>query len=132
MKPITQEWVEKAENNFSVAQLLISQSAPQNDIICFHSHQCAEMYLKACLQDADIFFPKTHELSKLLDLLLSAEPAWEDIKLPAKALTSCSVEYRYPGASASGARANEALNDCRQIRQFVRRQLELEIPEESS
>ncbi len=76
MKPITREWVDKAENNFTVAQLLIEQSVPKNDIICFHAQQCAEMYLKACLQEADIFFPKTHELSRLLDLLLATEPDW--------------------------------------------------------
>lgn len=131
MKPITREWIEKAENSFAVAQLLIKLPAPKNDIICFHSHQCAEMYLKACLQEANTSFPKTHDLSKLLDLLLSSDSAWKAIELPTKALTSCSVEYRYPGSSASDARARKALNDCYQIRQFIQQHLELEMTEEN-
>ena len=35
MKPITQEWIDKAESDFSVAQLLAGQEKPSYDHICF-------------------------------------------------------------------------------------------------
>ncbi|MEO0520366.1 MAG: HEPN domain-containing protein [Cyanobacteria bacterium P01_A01_bin.116] len=54
MKPITQEWVSKAEGDFLTAQReLQAESKPNYDAVCFHSQQCIEKYLKACLQEAD-------------------------------------------------------------------------------
>ena len=132
MKPIVQEWVDEAENNFDVAELLIKQSKPKYNIICFHAQQCAEMYLKACLQAADIFFPKTHELSKLLDLLVVVAPAWEKTRLSLESLTSYAVEYRYPGSLASQSLTIEALEDCRRVRTVARQHLELEKIEKRS
>jgi HEPN domain-containing protein len=39
MKPITQEWVDKAEADFSTAQReLAVQNQRNNDAICFHAH----------------------------------------------------------------------------------------------
>ena len=35
MKPITQEWIDKAESDFSVAQLLAGQEKPSYDHNCF-------------------------------------------------------------------------------------------------
>lgn len=80
MKPITQEWINKAEGNFSSAQVLLAQPKPNVDLVCFLSQQCIEMYLKACLQEANIFTPKTHLLPSLLDLLLPAIPTWKSMR----------------------------------------------------
>ena len=57
MKPITQEWVDKAEGDFATAQRESQAKKNLNyDAVCFHSQQCAEKYLKECLQEANIFF----------------------------------------------------------------------------
>ena len=69
MKPITQEWVNKAEGDFGTAQREnLVQEMPNYDAVCFHSQQCTEKYLKARLQEENIAFGKTHDLSRLLDL----------------------------------------------------------------
>jgi hypothetical protein len=44
-----QEWLNKAEEDFGFAASVIQQS-PYFAQICFHFHQAAEKYLKACIQ----------------------------------------------------------------------------------
>jgi HEPN domain-containing protein len=66
MKPITSEWIDKAEGDFATAQReLDAIDHPNYDAVCFHTQQCAEKYLKAFLQEADITFRRTHDLSDL-------------------------------------------------------------------
>ena len=38
------------------------RKSPNYDGVCFHAQQCIEKYLKAKLVEADIDFPKTHNL----------------------------------------------------------------------
>ena len=67
MKPLTSEWVEKAEGDFATASREIRvRKSPNYDAVCFHTQQCAEKYLKAFLQEAEIPFGKTHHLIALL------------------------------------------------------------------
>lgn len=48
MKPLTQEWVNKAEADFSSAQReLRARKNPNYDAACFHAQQCVEKYIKA-------------------------------------------------------------------------------------
>ena len=45
MKPITEEWVQKAEGDFGTAQReLLVRDRANYDAVCFHSQQCAEKY----------------------------------------------------------------------------------------
>jgi HEPN domain-containing protein len=61
MKPLTEEWVRKADGDFLAAQQLFrSRNAPLFDAACFHCQQCAEKYLKAILQENDKPIPKIH------------------------------------------------------------------------
>lgn len=127
MKPLTREWVEKAEGDFTTARReLRARKAPNYDAACFHAQQCAEKYLKARLQEEDISFGRTHNLSALLDLLLPIEPLWEDLRPFLRALTVFAVGVRYPGESADKAEAREALTSCRAVRRQVRLSLGLE------
>jgi HEPN domain-containing protein len=126
MKPITQEWVNKAEGDFATAQRELQvQDLPNYDAVCFHSQQCAEKYLKACLQEANIAFNKTHDLSVLLDLFLPVEPKWATLRPTLDALTTYAVEFRYPGVSANQVLATQAFQDCVAIRQMVRQYFSL-------
>lgn len=55
MKPLTREWIEKAEGDFATASREIRvRKVPNYDAVCFHAQQCAEKYLKALLQEADV------------------------------------------------------------------------------
>lgn len=126
MKPITQEWIDKAEGDFATAQREINvQKMPNYDAVCFHAQQCIEKYLKACLQEENIAFTKTHDLSTLLDLFLPVQPTWISLRPVLDALTVYAVEFRYPGLSANQAIATQAFQDCSSIRQTIRQYLSL-------
>ncbi|MEG3930615.1 MULTISPECIES: HEPN domain-containing protein [unclassified Microcoleus] len=126
MNPLTLEWVDKAEGDFTTAlRELRARKSPNYDAACFHAQQCAEKYLKARLQEAVIAFSRTHNLTVLLDLLLPVEPGWDKLRTKLLALTAFSVAYRYPGASADKDTAREALNFCREVREQVRLSLGL-------
>jgi len=126
MKPLAREWVSIAEGDFATARReMRARKAPNHDAACFHAQQCAEKYLKACLQEAGRPFRKTHDLVALLDLLLPAEPLWETMRPGLRALTVFAVDVRYPGERADKADAREALLICRQVRRAARLSLGL-------
>lgn len=48
MNPLTVEWVNKAEGDFTTAlRELRARKSPNYDAACFHAQQCVEKYLKA-------------------------------------------------------------------------------------
>jgi len=121
MKPLTSEWVDKAEGDFITARRESrARKAPNYDAACFHAQQCAEKYLKARLQEEGIAFSRTHDLATLLDLLLPVEPSWTVIRSDLDRLTSYAVEFRYPGTTADKAMACSAIDVCRDVRHRVR------------
>ncbi len=124
MKPLTPEWVAKAEQDYQAAeQLHRSREAQFSEIVCFHCQQCAEKYLKARLQEAEIPFPKTHDLEQLLDLVLPVEPLWESLRRSISQLTDYAVELRYPGDTANVEEATRALAVAKTVRKLVRQGL---------
>ena len=121
MKPITHEWVEKAEEDWAVA--LLALNSPQSkayNAICFHTQQCTEKYLKGQLQEEGIAFPYTHDLITLLDLLLPSHPLWSTLRPALLQLKNYAVAFRYPGDAADEAEANDAVRLCRSVRDTVR------------
>jgi len=65
MKAETGEWVAKAEGDFHDAQRGIrARKNPNYDGVCFNTQQCIEKYLKGCLVEAGIRFPKIHNLAR--------------------------------------------------------------------
>lgn len=118
MKPLTAEWVSKAENDFATAMREFRvRTAPNYDAVCFHAQQCAEKYLKARLQEAGISFSKTHDLVTLLELTLPVDPSWSELRSELRTLTAFAVEFRYPGASADESMARDAVDACRLLRE---------------
>jgi HEPN domain-containing protein len=127
MKPETAEWVEKAEGDFRTAgREKNSAEYPNYDAACFHAQQCAEKYLKARLVEADKDFPKTHDLSAILNLVLPLEPSWESLREDLERLTDLGVEVRYPGTTADLEDANEAIRTAQHVRRIVRTALKVE------
>ena len=113
MKPITLEWMDKAEGDwFSAQREVRARKHPNYDAACFHSQQCAEKYLKARLQEGGTAFKKTHDLVNLLNLVLALEPAWNLLRPGLLILTDFAVDYRYPGTAATKAEAQDALKRC--------------------
>ena len=122
MKPITREWITKAEGDWNAAGILFrARKHPNNDGACFHTQQCAEKYLKARLEEGGITFRKTHDLEKLFSHVLPLEPSWSVLRQDMIFLTDFSVEYRYPGSSATKTQAKEAIKRCGHVRSVIRR-----------
>jgi len=94
---------------------------------CYLAQQCAEKYLKARLQEANIAFPKTHNLPALLALTLPVEPSWNVLQVALTKLDDYSVEFRYPGHDANATDAQDAQQFCRTVREVARRSFGLPI-----
>jgi Uncharacterized conserved protein related to C-terminal domain of eukaryotic chaperone, SACSIN len=126
MNPIALEYIQKAEGDFATAERELKVVKDTNyDAVCFHAQQCAEKYLKARLQESAIPFSKTHDLSLLLDLTLSIEPALDVLRADLQMLSAFAVAYRYPGDSVDAQDANDAMEKCRNFRDIMRRSLGL-------
>ena len=97
-----------------------ARKSPNYDAVCFHCQQCAEKYLKGQLQEESIPIPKTHDLGKLLDLLLPVYPLWAGLRLALDTLSAYAVDFRYPGDSASRKEAQDAVKLCRSVRETAR------------
>jgi HEPN domain-containing protein len=120
MKPLTTEWVAKAEEDFLAALDLSRRRKVQlHNSVCFHCQQCAEKYLKARLQEAGAAIPKTHDLEVLLDPALPLEPLWSSLRTALQELTAFAVGFRYPGEEADRNDATRALENCRSVRKEV-------------
>jgi len=121
MKPLTCEWVEKAEGDWHTAQReLRARTLANPDAVCFHAQQSVEKYLKGLLQEREIVFPRTHALDLLAGLLLPGEPSWEELRPGLRKLSEGALALRYPGSSANLTLAREAVAICREVRRRAR------------
>jgi len=126
MKPITAEWVKKAEADFATMERESrARKNPNYDGVCFHAQQCAEKYLKGRLCEAGIRFQPIHDLVALLEQALAIEAGWESYRVDLAFLSDFAVGYRYPGRFATRASAIDARKRCRTFRLAARQALGL-------
>ncbi len=125
MNPLTLEWAQKAERDYTAIALHKQVTSPDFDLICFHAQQCIEKYLKAWIQEANIPFPKSHDLLGLLGLILPTIPSWHDWQTDLSIIAPYAVEFRYPGKSATAENAEHAVKTCNIVREAVREALKL-------
>jgi len=144
MKPITQEWTEKAEGDYRVAADQWEKDKPVYDAICFHAQQCIEKYLKAWLveheidfpqgrtarrvvrhlkawlTEHEIDFPRIHDLELLGRLCIPSLPEMSELLDRLRLLTSFAVEVRYPGITAEKEDAEMCWQAAMEIREPLR------------
>lgn len=97
MTDITLEWIRKAEEDYStIEQLFIEGKRPPLSVVCFHSQQCVEKYIKAFLIEANIPFEKIHNLVILIDQAIPLKPEWSIHRDALGVLTNYAVLSRYP------------------------------------
>jgi len=121
MKPLTAEWVSKAEGDYVCVQReWRARKHPNYDALCFHAQQCAEKYLKACLQEHAQPVNRTHNLITLLEHLLPYNPMLETLREALLQLNIYSVAFRYPGESALKEDARSARSLCESVRKALR------------
>jgi len=110
MKALTKEWIKKAEKDVGTARREFAVKKDANwDAVCFHVQQAVEKYLKGMLQEYEISFSKTHDLSVLLNLLLPDFPELSVLEDDLEWLSAFAVEFRYPGEEALEEDAKQAL-----------------------
>lgn len=126
MRPETDEWIAKAEADFSsmTREASVMQS-PNYDLLCFLGQQCAEKYLKGLLCEQGIPFPKTHDLNKLAALLPHPSSCPEKFAPALARLDRYSVEFRYPGSSATAELAANSTQDAEAFRSWARDMLRI-------
>jgi HEPN domain-containing protein len=126
MKPLTEEWVAKAEADFSGALALAdAESAGRWDLVCYHAQQCVEKYLKAVLQESGAPVPRIHHLPSLVGLIGEPSPL-APLRRELSALSQLALSGRYPGLDANADEAERALATARVARAALRKILGLE------
>ena len=125
-QPEVLEWILKAEQDYETAETMSRKRKKHvPDIVGFHSQQCIEKYLKAYLVLKKLDFPKTHDLLELLEIALAKDPLLEGHRADLRMLNPFSVQFRYPGESASIEEARIALKAMRKVRTFFRKRFNL-------
>ena len=125
MKPETQEWIEKAEGDWKVAQREMSAVDSVWNVVSFLAQQCAEKYLKAYLEEQNISFGKTHDLVVLLNSSTVSIPELNPYKQSLAKLSVFGVASRYPGAQVDQPAAQESMKTAEYVRTVVRAKLQL-------
>jgi HEPN domain-containing protein len=125
MKPLTREWIDKAEGDHQAALTLQAATTPLFDAMCFHCQQTTEKYFKAWLVEQGLTFPHTHDLEVLARLSLPTLPEVTGLLHDLRFVTSFAVEIRYPGTTALVADASRCLVVAGDVRSLVRSKLGL-------
>jgi HEPN domain-containing protein len=124
MNELTEEWVEKAEEDFEAADaLLYGREVSIATVVCFHCQQCAEKYLKAYLQEHLVEFERNHELITLMNLCASLDPEFRLLKRDLESLKTYAVAVRYPGFHVTKKSAEEAFRSAKRVRKLIRSKL---------
>lgn len=122
-------WINKAEHDLIAAQHMMKLAEQGlTDVVCFHSQQCAEKYLKALLVFNNTAFPKTHDLRVLLELAQKHSQLkikWSELVV----LNRYIIEGRYPGdwEPISKQDAINAIEIAVSVRNAIRSLLPYEI-----
>jgi HEPN domain-containing protein len=91
-----QEWWRLADMDLSTAEYLVGMRPMPIEIICYHSQQAAEKYLKGYLVLHGNTPPKTRDLNVLLKQCTILSPELQNISDPCSDLTAYGVQPRYP------------------------------------
>lgn len=122
------EWIEKAEGDYAVTlREFRARKNPCPDAVCFHAQQCIEKYLKAAMVHGKIGIRKIHDLVPLLQGLTDLYPFWIVMIPDLETLSQYGVKFRYPGESASRAKAGAAVAAMKRCRTEIRAGLGLGV-----
>jgi HEPN domain-containing protein len=115
-----EQWIERVEDDFENAKVVIRRNKPSIYGACFHAQQCAEKYMKAILVFKGKFFPMTHDLLILNNLLTQAGILMDITEDELDTLSSFAIATRYPCAKPTLEDAKEAIILAKTIRNFSR------------
>ncbi len=92
------EWLKRAKNNFYRGQdsSYLDYREVSLEDLCFDLQQCVEKSFKALLITKNVECPKTHSISKLIELLQENGINVPEELFESAELTIYAVETRYP------------------------------------
>jgi HEPN domain-containing protein len=125
MKRQTARWVRKAEDDIEGARDLAARKPPLRDLVCFHCQQAAEKYLKAFLQEAGVPVPRTHDLDRLLNLVVAHDSTLQRLERGLNSLSRYAVDYLYPILRTRARQMQSALRLAERVRKELRQRLRL-------
>lgn len=115
-------WLRKAESDRLAMEASLEAGAL--DAACFHAQQAVEKNLKAYLIFAGKNFPHTHNLAKLVEICVQADPSFGSLLPLVEPLTPYAVELRYDDEFWPTIQtAQEASASAQRVRQLVRQKL---------
>ncbi len=92
-RDLVRGWLRKAESD--LIALDAAAEAGALDAASFHAQQAVEKSLKAYLISAQVEFPFTHNLSKLVELCATAHAGFASLLDVVEPLTPYAVQLRY-------------------------------------
>lgn len=101
------EWFAKADEEELASNAILKEKAGAS-VLCFHSHQIIEKYLKGFLTFKEKPFEKIHDLIKLTGLVEKFIPELKNFHKEISLLNRYYIETRYPGDAPEGFSWNEA------------------------
>ncbi|MEI7982227.1 MAG: HEPN domain-containing protein [Bacteroidota bacterium] len=122
MRPETNLWIEKANQDAKTVEILIQSKEGPPEIICFHCQQAAEKFLKAFLIDKNIDFPRTHDLLMLIEkYILPFDGTFHEVITSATEITGYATSTRYPDLDDEFDinAAHEAYQAMTEIKAFI-------------
>ncbi len=133
-RDLVRQWLVKARDDLTAAEILVAQQSPLLGIIGFHCQQAAEKYIKAFLVLHDIKFTKTHDIELLIDLIGNVDNSLADVLHDAIILSDYGVDVRYPGdiPELTPEEAKEAVKLAGMVRDAIRSALKEFLGEGSS
>ena len=115
------EWFTKADEEELVCETILKEKVGAS-VLCFHSHQIIEKYLKGFLIYKGKKIEKIHDLIKLAGLVKEFIPEIKNFQKEVALLNRYYIETRYPGDAPEGFSWQEsetAFNIAKQIKNLV-------------
>jgi HEPN domain-containing protein len=97
LKDLVGQWLARADEDLAACRILVDRESLVRAAVGFHAQQAAEKLLKALLTWHQIEFPKTHDLTALLDLVATVHADLSASLSDLDELTPYAIETRYPG-----------------------------------
>jgi len=119
MKILTQEWLNAAHDDLLTIEQIIHEE-DLTHIVAFHAEQAIEKCLKAMLEEDEVEFPKTHDLSRLHRLLNESYHFYIDRQDILQTLNTLYIDSRYPGEFGLLPNGKPTLEDAREFYRFAR------------
>lgn len=124
-REFVRQWLRKAYCDLEAAQCLLRGGPDLFHGVAFHAQQAVEKLLKAVLVWHQVEFAKIHDISRILELVRTADPQLAEAARESTALTPYGVEVRYPGDEPEPTReeASEAVTIAMRVQKAVLQRL---------